>query len=101
MNKMGADSECDDPVNYKLYNNNSHLAEMSDSKQRKNFPVKEKAILSAINEKNEKATQDINDRVKRVDKLLANYVGADKIKESFAQMLFSNQANTDIKEELK
>ena len=83
MNKtMDSDFE-DQPVSYKLCKG-SRLGKLPDSTRSKSFAGKDKAILTAINEKNEEASQGIHARVRCVDKLLANYVGADELKESFA-----------------
>ena len=48
-------------------------------------------ILTAINKKNEHTIDAINQRMDRLDKLLVNYPGADGLKESFANILYSNQ----------
>ena len=84
MNKTGMDSDFDaQTISYKFQESGS-LAKPSGSKRGKSFSVHEKTILTAFNKKNEVASKDINDRVRRVDRLLANYGGADKLKESFA-----------------
>ena len=52
--------------------------------------------MTAINKGNEHTGGKINQRLNRLDKLLANYPGADHLKESFLNELYSNQIHLNI-----
>ena len=100
---MNKTNDSDQDSNFRHFNTSRLNQTISPKDMSRSFQLnpEEKIILSAMNKKHENQSQNITDRVGRVDRLFANYAGADKLKESFAQMLYSNQANVDIQEDMK